>query len=60
MVMLRAEDIERIVQNVVRKELEPIKQELTSVKTEVNEMGKRVNQIYDAMERQGYRFPVKT
>ena len=60
MVMLRAEDIERIVQNVVRKELEPVKTQLNGMQGELKETRMKVNQMYDAMERQGYQFPVRT
>lgn len=55
MVMLRAEDIERIVQNA----LKPIQADLKSIKEDTKDTCIKVNQMYDSMERQGYQFPAK-
>ena len=52
---LRAQPVDvdtfrKILQEELDKALKPIKED-------ASETRKRVNQIYDAMEQQGYRFP---
>ena len=48
--LIDVEVLRRIMREELQRELQPIKEDVEATR-------KRVNQIYDAMEQQGYRFP---
>ena len=46
-----------LFRKVIREELAPVNASLEAVKRDGAETKMKVNQIVDAMERQGYHFP---
>ena len=45
------------VRRVLQEELRPMKESIQTLEEDSKDTRKKVNQIYDAMEQQGYRFP---